>query len=145
MSSTTSVDFKMNPVEWPSGQTNYVLAVSGVVTTSYEFAASLTIEDSSSPKNSWPCNIAPVSGFTGFPAQIITMQNVTFPITISGSTTNNSSSAVQSTSNQHGIGSKGNNGVPVCYQVSNFVNDGGSDNDFNDFVINFQLFCSSTD
>jgi hypothetical protein len=142
---TSTFSSIMNPIEWAPGQTNYVLGITGLVTSAYTFGASITITDNSLPPNTWNYNQSGITGFAGIPGSVITLNNVTLPITISGTITNNSNVSNQSTTNQHALGSKGNNGVPACYQVSNFVNDAGTDNDYNDLVMNFQLFCSSTD
>src|SRR4051812_11075855 len=151
-SSQASFSFKMYPVEWSLNNPNYVLAISGIVTSNFAYSVTGTVVDSSPTPitQSFAIPDVPgqtVTGQTHIGQAAITWATCVFPITISGTVSVNSPTLLQSVTVQHSLGSKGATPpiIPVCYQVSVFNNDAGGDFDWNDFVLNFQLYDSSTD
>jgi hypothetical protein len=105
-----------------------------------------TVTDSSAtPVTLGTFSVSGATGGTYVGSPQITWAECTLPIQIAGTVSVNSAALTQSVSAQHSLGAKSNSGDPVCYQVSVFNNDAGSDNDWNDLVLNFQLYNASTD
>lgn len=135
----------MQPIDWQDPAPNYSIGISGIVTTVETFNVNngLIVDQNGNSLGSFQINN--VTGFTFVGSTPVSFQNASFPITVSGTINVTGTALNMSVSTQHALGSKSNSGVPVCYQVSVFCNDDGADNDWNDLVLNFQLFDSSTD
>lgn len=146
--SNSNVQFVMNPIDWYSvDQPNFVLIVSGVVITGATFSADLSVTDSENSNLGYVV-VNNVSGFATLSINVplVSQTQSNFPWTVTGTITADQPPLGVTTSAQTALGVKAN-GVPACYQVSVFCNDnnGTGDEDWNDFVLNFQLFDNSRD
>jgi hypothetical protein len=153
-SSQAFFSFKIYPVEWSPNRPKYCLGISGIVTSEFTYSVSGTVVDSSTSQPiNLPFAIPAVTANNFIGQSAITWTTCVFPITISGTVIVNSATLSQSVTVQHSLGSKGGLPpiinpppiIPVCYQVSVFNNDAGGDFDWNDLVLNFQLYDASTD
>lgn len=153
MSNTThTVSQTIYPVEWTSSSAapNYVLYATSLITTVFAFSSSVSVTDIQG-NDLGTLTLPNTTGFTSVYLGTLTIPapttaNPVFPITLSSAITCNTTFE-HVAGNQHAGGSKLHGGslVPICYETSTFCNDSGSDNDWNDCVLTFQLFNSSTD
>ena len=149
MSTTKTINSKLDPLEWENAP-KIVLYGTVLRTTGNQFGATITIKNASGTTLK-VFDIGPSSGFESkFIGDITTIQRSDFPLEISSeitcSTDFDYSNAPQTSLGLKRIGGKD---IPVCYQSTLFCNDNlnnpDKDMDYNDFVLTWQLYNSSTD
>jgi len=142
---------KIYPSSWEgTTKPHYVLSGSASVATGATFGADVSIVN----KRGNTIFTKSISGFTGYDVKYLgglaVLSLDDFPITINSEIQCNSDFDTIIVG-QIPLGLKEESGeqVPGCYQSSIFCNDSiktpGHDTDFNDFVLNWQLFSNSTD
>ena len=139
------------PISWlGSISPNFVLGTSATITTGNTFSAVITFTNTDNNPVGNQITLSPTSGNQVIGLAMQTFEITDFPITISSAITCNTPFGICS-AEQEPLGIKviNSNTVPVCYQSTVFCNDNAnnpnSDNDWNDLVLTFQLYNSSTD
>lgn len=133
---TTSFDVNLTPY-WTNSP-NTVLEITYSTTTAYNFTASIT---GPGIPTGTPVVFTgnSVHFYSGVVSDYAKGETMTYSITLTCNST-----FVGQVQNSMEIGIKPN-GDAITYQGFLFTNDGGTDNDWNDCVVNFALYNSSTD
>lgn len=149
-----NVTSQLYPVEWlpydSSTDGQIVLALTALLTTGNSFGANIDITSAGGTFS----NTVTLSYQSGFTSVYLGMVQIPapsssdpiYPLTISADISC-STSFTYVASSQHAIGQKvqGGNTEVLSYQAGVFCNDVGSDNDWNDLVLTYQLFSQSDD
>ena len=140
--------FDIYPNEWiGNSDPNIILIVSGFTTTSGTYTGSdITIKDSTGAQIAiFSFNaVGGNNAITTLTIPMISTPSTNFPWTVTGTITASLGTAQFLQPVQVPISLKPD-GTVACYSTTILSNDGGSDNDWNDLVLNFQLFNDSTD
>jgi hypothetical protein len=142
----TPFPFSIYPNEWITNQPNTILIVSGYTTTGGTYTGSVQITDSTQTEiASFSFNAVGGNSVINItPIPMVSTYSTNFPWTVNGTITASLGTAQFLQPAQFPISLKPD-GTVACYSTTVLSNDGGSDNDWNDLVLNFQLFNDSTD
>lgn len=150
-----------NPYKWHipayegTSELNTVMEVTYLVTTCHNFdISSLTLVDNNGntidltlPDGSTKSDYSK-TGITGngstYVGRYKLSTSTAYPLSLSTNVSNNSGAQKTSIQPFTPLGVK-SSGVVACHQGNLFCNDKGSDKDYNDLVLTFQLYTQSTD
>ena len=129
---------------------NFVLYGTAMTATAATFSGTIKITDSASSPNtvaSWSLDSTTGTTSTLLGHVDANPSSYTYPLNISANMTVSGSKldALSDSSRQIGTKLESGNDVPISFETVIFFNDQGSDNDYNDCVLNFVLFNQSSD